>query len=77
MKGLLLGSTFKFAGTLAANIRFVPGSSANKLKVQDCEVCKVLRFKTKDEKQIEYKECYRFGHRMSTTCYTKIVTGTK
>jgi hypothetical protein len=68
VKGLLFSSTFKVTVTLASIIGVVPQSSANKVKVQDCHVCKVLRFKTKDEKQTEYKECYCFGHRMSTMC---------
>lgn len=71
MKGLILGSTFRVSVTLAANIGFVPESSANRLKVQDCHVCKMLRFKTTDEKQTEYKECYYFGNRMSAMCYTE------
>jgi hypothetical protein len=61
VKGLILGSTLKVTVTLAANIGFVPESSSNKLKIQDRDVSKVLRFKTTDEKQTERKECYCFG----------------
>lgn len=61
-------STLKVTVTLAANIGFVPESSANKVKVKECDVFNVLRLKITEEKQIGYKECYCFGHRMSTVC---------
>lgn len=68
MTGLIFSSTFKVTATLAANIGFVTESSANEPKGQGRDVCEVLRFKTADEKRIECKECYCFGHRMSAMC---------
>ena len=50
VQGLMLASAFKVSATLAANIGFLQGSSANKLEVQDCDVYEVRRFRITDKK---------------------------
>lgn len=77
MKGLLLGSTFKVTVTLASIIGFVQESSANKVKVQDCHVCRVLKFKIRTRSKLNTKNVTVLGTECQICVRQKIATGNK